>query len=111
PACSPTAPRRGCGHCLPPRPRPIRLAKGARRRHSLRIMAREPLAPGTPGATIIDDEHGLLLRVRHALEHLREGGMRRGTWQPNAYDAELVELRDALAEAKPEDIPPLVEQM
>src|SRR5205814_5549468 len=52
----------------------------------------------------------LLARV-HACIQKNPPGERRAGARPNAYDAELVELRDALAEAKAEDIPPLVEQM
>jgi DNA helicase-2/ATP-dependent DNA helicase PcrA len=65
--------------------------------------------PDTAAAAIIREEEELHARVqaRAASDLTREGG-------PNvsaAYDRDLIELRDAIAEAKPEDLPPLVEQM
>jgi DNA helicase-2/ATP-dependent DNA helicase PcrA len=72
-------------------------------------VTRRPLEPASAEAAIVRDEQLMLARVEVAVG-------RRGTAQlpqgPAAdYDAALIELRDALAEAKPEDIPPLVEQM
>jgi DNA helicase-2/ATP-dependent DNA helicase PcrA len=71
-------------------------------------MARRPLQEGDPGAAVVRDEQAVLSRVHRAVDR-RAATPHPAT--PNAYDAELLELRDALAEAKPEDIPPLVEQM
>lgn len=55
---------------------------------------------------IVAEESALLARVLSLLRR-REAP---GGGRPD-HDAELLELRDALAEAKPEDVPPLVEQM
>jgi DNA helicase-2/ATP-dependent DNA helicase PcrA len=66
------------------------------------------LEESSPAATVIREEHEILARVHLAIERRAPASL---APQPNAYDAELLELRDALAEAKPEDIPPLVEQM
>ncbi len=65
--------------------------------------------PLSPAARIIEEEERLLARVeaRVALGD-DEGGERTVTAD---YDRELVSLRDAIAEAKPEDLAPLVEQM
>jgi DNA helicase-2/ATP-dependent DNA helicase PcrA len=53
----------------------------------------------------VADEQALLARV---VAHLRSRGGRPGT---TSCDAELIDLRNQIAEAKPEDVPPLVEQM
>ncbi len=68
-------------------------------------------APDKPTDTevkpeVVDDEETLLVEVRRHLKTARGPG---GTSAD--YDAELIALRDAMAEARPEDIPPLVEQM
>ena len=56
--------------------------------------------------TVVREEQEMLDTV-HA--HIQARSGRRSV---NAdYDKELIELRDAIAEAKPEDVPPLVEQM
>ncbi len=70
----------------------------------------KPVEPSSPAAAIIAEETALWQRVTTFLlesaapppEKERPGGM---------HDAELLELRDAIAEAKPEDLAPLVEQM
>src|SRR5262249_50126568 len=71
-------------------------------------MSRPTVEPGTPGAGIIEEEERLLGDV------VRQLGVP-GEPEPGApladYDRELIELRDAIAEAKPEDLAPLVEQM
>ena len=67
---------------------------------------------GTDAARIVEEEERLLARVeaRVALgdEDVAEAGERTAVAD---YDRELLSLRDAIAEAKPEDLPPLVEQM
>jgi DNA helicase-2/ATP-dependent DNA helicase PcrA len=57
-------------------------------------------------ATPVVEESEILARV---VEHLRRLGGAGITFAD--YDAELIELRDAVAEARAEDLPPLVEQM
>lgn len=49
------------------------------------------------------------LILDHVQKHVRSARGPRGTGLN--YDQELIALRDAIAEAKPEDVPPLVEQM
>ena len=67
---------------------------------------------GTGAARIVEEEERLLARVeaRVALgdEDVAEAGERTAIAD---YDRELLSLRDSIAEAKPEDLPPLVEQM
>ena len=55
---------------------------------------------------VVREEQAILDRVQ---THITRTGSRRALGMN--YDEELIALRDALAEAKPEDIPPLVEQM
>jgi DNA helicase-2/ATP-dependent DNA helicase PcrA len=87
-------------------------------------VPRVPLVPGSAGAAIVREEQLLLARVEAVLgRHGRAAGAAGGTGRPAAgaavagvvaeadYDRDLIELRDAIGEAKPEDIPPLVEQM
>lgn len=66
-----------------------------------------PVAPESPAAAIIAEERALWERV--AAFFARSGA--RTNQSSSAHDAELIELRDAIAEAKPEDLAPLVEQM
>lgn len=69
----------------------------------------EPVKPGSEAAAIVDQEQQLHARVQARVA----GGV--GDIGPRVgaedYDRDLIELRDAIAEAKPEDLPPLVEQM
>jgi DNA helicase-2/ATP-dependent DNA helicase PcrA len=60
---------------------------------------------------VVREEQELLARVHAAIDRRTASLAGAPPNARNAYDAELLELRDALAEAKPEDIPPLVEQM
>lgn len=63
--------------------------------------------PSNPFAAIIAEETALFQRVTAFL-------VQRAAQQApdlQLHDQELLELRDAIAEAKPEDLPPLVEQM
>ena len=55
---------------------------------------------------VVVEEIELLKRVQN---HVQKGRSRRNLGMD--YDQELISLRDAIAEAKPEDVPPLVEQM
>lgn len=67
--------------------------------------------PGSQAAAIIEEEERLFARVqsRVALGATDAAGQERVGAAD--YDRELLELRDAIAEAKPEDLPPLIEQM
>jgi len=69
----------------------------------------DDIDPASPAARIIEEEERLLARVeaRVALGD-DDGGERTVTAD---YDREMIALRDAAAEAKPEDLAPLVEQM
>lgn len=61
----------------------------------------------TPGkSSIVEEESTLLEDVKQHLANVRTQGQ-----AGMNYDEELISLRDAIAEARPEDIPPLVEQM
>jgi DNA helicase II / ATP-dependent DNA helicase PcrA len=66
----------------------------------------KPIAPGTPAREIVDEEVRILGRVTSALSRLSS----RIDGAPD-FDAALVNLRDQVAEAKPEDVPALVDQM
>ena len=66
-----------------------------------------PVAPNTPAARIVDEEIALWEKV---LAFLQSSAASQNT-STSQHDAELIELRDAIAEAKPEDLPPLIEQM
>src|SRR5690349_16229446 len=67
---------------------------------------RRPLPEGEP-RVIVDDELKTLDRVERLLgRRTSEDGAERAD-----YDAELIALRDQIAEEKPEDLPSLVEQM
>jgi ATP-dependent DNA helicase UvrD/PcrA len=69
-------------------------------------VTRKPLEPGSEGAAIVADEAGILGRVRAVAARAAPAGRLAAD-----YDADLLELRDEVAEAKPEDVAPLVEQM
>jgi DNA helicase-2/ATP-dependent DNA helicase PcrA len=65
--------------------------------------------PGTLAAGIIEEEERTHARVQSRVAGGAEDDRERvGT---DEFDRELVALRDAIAEAKPEDLAPLVEQM
>ena len=66
----------------------------------------KPIDHGTPGHGIIEDELRILARVSTALTDLS-----RQTHGAPDFDDALLNLRDQIAEAKPEDLGPLVEQM
>jgi len=68
------------------------------------------VAKGSPGATLIAEEERLYgqVQARVALGDEDEGRPQVGA---SDLDADLISLRDQIAEARPEDLPPLVEQM
>ncbi len=66
----------------------------------------KPLEDSSPAQAIIEDELRLLARVTTALSDVSTAT----TGAPD-YDEALIALRDQMAEAKPEDLPALVEQM
>ena len=68
---------------------------------------RKPVEPGSEARAIVDDEQRLLDRVRAFCDRREHPDGR----APADYDATLIELRDQIAEEKPEDLPSLVEQM
>lgn len=72
-------------------------------------MANE-VPKGSPGASVIADEERLFgqVQARVAMGEEDEGRPRMGA---SDLDADLLSLRDQIAEARPEDLPPLVEQM
>ncbi len=57
---------------------------------------------------IVDDERSCLARVQEHLDRRRETP---SVAPPSTYDDQLLSLRDQIASARLEDIPPLVEQM
>ncbi len=61
------------------------------------------------GARIVQEELKLLQTVERALEHARSEAQKRG--KPTEDDARLLELREDVSTAKPEDLPALFEQM
>jgi DNA helicase-2/ATP-dependent DNA helicase PcrA len=66
----------------------------------------KPVDASSPARTVIDEEERLLATVTSRVTAVDETGAP----LPD-YDADLIELRDAIGEAKPEDLAPLVEQM
>ncbi|MBP6630906.1 MAG: ATP-binding domain-containing protein [Kofleriaceae bacterium] len=70
----------------------------------------EPLPPGSPGSKIVADEERLFAQIsaRVALGDEDEGKPALGT---SDLDRDLLSLRDQIAEARGEDLPPLIEQM
>jgi DNA helicase-2/ATP-dependent DNA helicase PcrA len=69
------------------------------------------VVPDSPGYAIIHEEQRLLGRVLAALARASETPAAAESVGRTDYDAELVALRDMLAESKPEDVPALVTQM
>jgi DNA helicase-2/ATP-dependent DNA helicase PcrA len=68
------------------------------------------VAKGSPAAHVIAEEERLYgqVQARVAIGDEDEGRPRVGA---SDLDADLISLRDQIAEARPEDLPPLVEQM
>ena len=68
------------------------------------------VAKGSPGAHLIGEEERLYgqVQARVALGDEDEGRPQIGA---SDLDGDLISLRDQIAEARPEDLPPLVEQM
>ena len=72
-------------------------------------MSSRPVEPGTPGAAVVAEEERLLAVVQDRVTaHAAAGPDTEGRGD---YNQELLSLRDQIAEAKPEDLGPLVEQM
>lgn len=69
----------------------------------------DPIEPGTEAAKIVEEEERLLARVEARVAMGEDPSEIHAV--ADDYDRELLALRDAIAEAKPEDLPPLVEQM
>ncbi len=69
------------------------------------------IEPGTEAARIVEEEERLLARVEARVALGDEDGDSAERTAAADFDRELIALRDAVAEAKPEDLPPLVEQM
>jgi DNA helicase-2/ATP-dependent DNA helicase PcrA len=69
----------------------------------------KPVQPGSSGAAIVADEERLYGRVQARVVLGQEDIVDRVN--TDDFDQELIRLRDMIAEAKPEDLPPLVEQM
>src|SRR5690349_11173001 len=65
---------------------------------------------GTPGATIIAEEERLYGQVQ-ARVAMGEDGEERPQFGASDLDQDLLSLRDQIAEARAEDLPPLIEQM
>lgn len=70
----------------------------------------DPVAPGSPAASIVAEEERLLgqVQARAALGDEDDGAPRA---TGDDIDADLVSLRDQISEARAEDLPPLIEQM
>ncbi|HZS41964.1 MAG TPA: 3'-5' exonuclease [Polyangia bacterium] len=68
---------------------------------------RKPLDPASESNAIVTDETALLARVHALLGRRDDAGVRAST----DFDATLIQLRDQIADEKPEDLPSLVEQM
>jgi DNA helicase-2/ATP-dependent DNA helicase PcrA len=68
-------------------------------------LSRRAIEPGSPGEAIVAEERALLGRVLTLLGRPRAGRVALD------LEADLLELRDEVAEAKPEDVAPLVEHM
>ena len=66
----------------------------------------KPLVSVSPGRQIVDEELQILGRVSDSLADISS----KTAGAPD-YDEALISLRDQMAEAKPEDLPALVEQM
>lgn len=73
----------------------------------------KPVEPLTPAAAIVAEELALWQRVTAFLVELAAPAPAQAADKAGGgmHDADLLELRDAIAEAKPEDLAPLIEQM
>ena len=70
---------------------------------------RKRLESGSEGSAVVTDEEAVLSRVRALID--RRGAESGGEASNADYDADLIALRDQIADEKPEDLPSLVEQM
>src|SRR4051812_16706626 len=68
------------------------------------------VAKGSPAAAVIAEEERLYGQVQ-ARVAMGEEGEERPKVGASDLDADLLSLRDQIAEARPEDLPPLIEQM
>lgn len=101
--------RTSAGRLQASMPRAPPLAAAHLLDHSDHFNMSKPVQPGSPGAAIVSEEERLYGRVQARVVLGQEDIVDRvGT---DDFDQELVQLRDMIAEAKPEDLPPLVEQM
>jgi DNA helicase-2/ATP-dependent DNA helicase PcrA len=66
---------------------------------------------GTPGATIIAEEERLYGQVQARVAMGEDGEEARPQVGASDLDQDLLSLRDQIAEARAEDLPPLIEQM
>jgi DNA helicase-2/ATP-dependent DNA helicase PcrA len=66
---------------------------------------------GSPGANIIAEEERLFGQVQARVAMGEDGEEQRPQVGASDLDSDLISLRDQIAEARPEDLPPLVEQM
>src|SRR5512141_2913919 len=73
-------------------------------------MANE-VAKGTPAAAVIAEEERLFGQVQARVAMGEEDDSGRPQVAGSDIDADLLSLRDQIAEARAEDLPPLVEQM
>ena len=100
--------RKPAGQAAPPNPdmqnheQPDRMSAGG-----------DAAAPGSaaddPELTrVVEEEEGCLARV---LQHLASRAQRPSKPSPIDYDRAMLELRDEIASARLEDVPPLIEQM
>jgi DNA helicase-2/ATP-dependent DNA helicase PcrA len=71
----------------------------------------KPVVPGTAAAALIAEETALWQRVVSFLLAQVAAAENEKSKPTTQHDQELIELRDAISEAKPEDLAPLVEQM
>ncbi len=88
-------------------------ARGAARPHAVQVTDTHPIPQTHPDEDaeldrIVGEEQRCLARV---LEHLAERAKNREVRASVDYDAELIALRDEIASARLEDVPPLLEQM
>ena len=70
-----------------------------------------PVDKGSPGAKIIAEEERLFGQVQARVAMGEEEAGSRPRSGASDLDADLLSLRDQSAEARPEDLPPLIEQM
>src|SRR6185369_9500198 len=75
-----------------------------------RRLMRRPIPEDGEIAAVIAEEEAILARVERLIAS-RSGADGEGGGSPADYDADLIALRDQIADEKPEDVASLVEQM